>query len=78
MIQKFPQTSPATSPLIQLHPLPDKLDLELAYATPDNFTGKPVYARPNCYLHEEAYEKFKVALELADAQGSQPLPAESW
>ncbi len=57
------------SPLVSLSEIPDKLHLEIAYATSDNFTGKPVYAQPHCYLHQDAYEKFFIALDLANAQG---------
>lgn len=55
--------------LTQLHSISDKLILDIAYATPQNFTGKPVYATGDCYLHKEAYEKFLKALEIANAQG---------
>lgn len=41
--------------------------LDLAYATPENFTGKPVYARPLCYLNEEAAAKLQKAIALAKA-----------
>jgi len=43
--------------------------LEIAYATPDNFTGAPVYARSACYLHKEAEEKLKRAVSLAGELG---------
>src|SRR5665213_1153683 len=40
-----------------------------AYATSDNFTGKPVYARPGCYLHPDAAAKLGSAIKLARALG---------
>jgi D-alanyl-D-alanine dipeptidase len=43
--------------------------LDIAYATPRNFTGKPVYARPLCYLHPDAAAKMEQAIELARAIG---------
>ena len=55
--------------LVPLTAIPGKLMLEIAYATADNFTGKPVYAHPHCYLHKEAHEKLLAALKLAGAQG---------
>ncbi|NCP62776.1 MAG: D-alanyl-D-alanine dipeptidase [Alphaproteobacteria bacterium] len=55
--------------LIQLHPIQNKLILDLAYATSQNFTGNPVYARSLCYLHKDAHEKLLKALEIANAQG---------
>ena len=30
------------------------VEIRLAYATADNLTGRPVYARPLCYLHHDA------------------------
>src|SRR5215469_708280 len=41
--------------------------LDIAYATSNNFTGKPVYARPLCYLHPDAAAKFEKAIALARA-----------
>lgn len=41
------------------------VDLFIAYATADNFTGKPVYARPGCYLHAEAAALMARAIALA-------------
>jgi D-alanyl-D-alanine dipeptidase len=43
--------------------------LEIAYATADNFTGKPVYARPGCYLHEDAAAKLATTAALARPLG---------
>src|ERR1700744_6149221 len=43
------------------------IELDIAYATPRNFTGKPVYARPLCYLHPEAAAKMEKAIALAKA-----------
>ena len=43
--------------------------LEIAYATPANFTGKPVYGRPGCYLHPDADAALRRAVELARALG---------
>ncbi len=46
------------------------VEVQLAYATPDNFTGKPVYvADAQCYLHPEAAKCLKHAAELAAIQG---------
>jgi D-alanyl-D-alanine dipeptidase len=56
-------------PLVRITPESHGVDLALAYATPDNFTGRPVYARAACYLHPEAEEKLKRAVDLAARQG---------
>ena len=41
------------------------VEIEIAYATPDNFTGAPVYARPGCYLHDAAAAALAEAIRLA-------------
>jgi len=43
--------------------------LDIAYAGPHNFTGKPVYARPGCYLHADAAARLAQAAHLAQALG---------
>ncbi len=43
--------------------------LDIAYATPRNFTGKPVYARPACYLHADAAARLRAAADLANPLG---------
>lgn len=55
--------------LVPVAPPEFDVELEIAYATRDNFTGKPVYARPGCYLHEVAAHHLKIAIELAARQG---------
>jgi zinc D-Ala-D-Ala dipeptidase len=45
------------------------VDLEIAYATPNNFTGKAVYSRPGCYLHVDASELMQRAISLARPLG---------
>lgn len=39
--------------------------IDIAYASPNNFTGKPVYRRAACYLHPEAASLLQKAIELA-------------
>lgn len=43
--------------------------LDIAYATARNFTGKPVYARPGCYLHSDAAARLRIAADLAKPLG---------
>jgi D-alanyl-D-alanine dipeptidase len=43
--------------------------IDIAYATPNNFTGKPVYKAPGCYLHPEAEANLREAIRLAAIQG---------
>src|ERR1044072_334303 len=45
------------------------VEIALAYATPDNITGKPIYARAGCYLHAKAAEKLQAAIAPAAPPG---------
>lgn len=47
----------------------EDLKLELAYATPDNFTGAPVYGRAACYLHADAAVLLRRVVDLARPHG---------
>jgi D-alanyl-D-alanine dipeptidase len=59
-----------TMTLIRIAPPAFDVDLALAYATADNFTGKPVYAPDaQAYLHIDAAACLARACELAKAQG---------
>ena len=55
--------------LIDISPPSFDLVIALAYATPDNITGKPIYARAGCYLHEKAAERLQAAIALAAPLG---------
>jgi D-alanyl-D-alanine dipeptidase len=44
--------------------LPDAV-IDIRYATADNFTGAPVYAKAKALLHPDAMEKLKKAAEIA-------------
>lgn len=46
-----------------------QIELYLAYATSDNFTGAPVYRRAAAYLHEDAEALLRRAIGLAAVQG---------
>ena len=50
--------------LIKLTEHSHNLIIDLAYATANNFTGKPIYRKAACYLHEEAAERLEAAIEL--------------
>ena len=45
------------------------IDIDIVYATADNFTGAPVYARAACYLHLDAARRLDDAAGLARQQG---------
>ncbi len=55
--------------LIEITPPAYDIDWDIAYATPDNFTGKPVYGRPACFLHTDAAACLTRAIELARPLG---------
>lgn len=56
-------------PLVEIAPPTFDVAREIAYATADNITGRPVYARPACYLHPDAAAKLARAVELARPLG---------
>ncbi|MFT5703800.1 MAG: D-alanyl-D-alanine dipeptidase [Rickettsiales bacterium] len=45
------------------------VEIDIKYATNENFTGKAVYDRPYCFLHPKAAELLKKAIPLAKEQG---------
>lgn len=55
--------------LLEITPESHGVVLDIAYATSGNFTGKPVYARPGCYLHTDAAAKLRAAADLAKPLG---------
>jgi D-alanyl-D-alanine dipeptidase len=55
--------------LVALVPPAFDVDLDLAYATPNNFTGKPIYRRAAAYLHPVAAEHLARAIDLARPLG---------
>ena len=55
--------------LVEITPADCDVVLDIAYATANNFTGKPVYARPGCYLNVEAAACLRRAVALAKPMG---------
>jgi zinc D-Ala-D-Ala dipeptidase len=55
--------------LVAIAPPAYDVTLDLAYATPRNFTGKPIYRRAAAYLHPVAAEHLARAVTLAAALG---------
>jgi D-alanyl-D-alanine dipeptidase len=45
------------------------VEIALAYATSENFTGRPIYRRAHCYLHAAAAAALRRAVTLAAGQG---------
>jgi D-alanyl-D-alanine dipeptidase len=56
-------------PLVEITGESHHVAIELAYATPQNVTGRPIYRRALCYLHADAAAKLSRAVELARALG---------
>jgi D-alanyl-D-alanine dipeptidase len=56
-------------PLVDIRPPDHDVVLDIRYATADNLTGRPIYARPLCYLHPEAAQALRRAIELARPLG---------
>ena len=55
--------------LVEIKPDEFGVELQIAYATPNNFTGQPVYSRPGCYLHDDAVRRLREAIGLAARLG---------
>ncbi len=55
--------------LVPITPESHKVQIRLAYASSDNFTGRPVYARADCYLLAPAEILLRRAVDLAAAMG---------
>ncbi|MGO8914756.1 MAG: D-alanyl-D-alanine dipeptidase [Stellaceae bacterium] len=56
-------------PLVEITPESHDVVIALAYATPQNLTGKPVYRQARCYLHPEAEAALRRAVALARPLG---------
>lgn len=55
--------------LVEITPETHKVQIRLAYASSDNFTGRPIYASAHCYLHADAEVLLRRAIDLASAIG---------
>ncbi len=58
-----------TGPLVPITTDTHEVEIDIKYATSDNFTGVPVYARAACFLHPEAEKALREAMRLAANQG---------
>ena len=52
-------------PLVAVTPPRFDVEIDLKYATSDNFTGLPVYSRAACWLHPDAAALMDKAIKLA-------------
>jgi len=66
MAKSIPETGPHLAEITSLN---FDVDLKIAYARDDNFTGAPVYGRPACYLHHDAAALLLQAIDLANDIG---------
>lgn len=55
--------------LVEIAPPRFDVELDIAYATPDNVAGRPIYARAACYLNPEAADLLQKAIALAKPLG---------
>ena len=55
--------------LVEITPSTHPVAIDLAYAGDHNFTGRPVYGRAACYLHPDAEQLLRRAVDLAAIQG---------
>ena len=55
--------------LVEITPQTHDVELDIAYATARNLTGKPVHARAACYQHRDAEAKLRRAFDLARPLG---------
>jgi D-alanyl-D-alanine dipeptidase len=55
--------------LVEITPESHDIILDLAYATPRNITGQPLYRHALCYLHSDALARLEQAIALAAALG---------
>ncbi len=55
--------------LVAIEPPAYDVERDIAYATADNFTGKPIYANPGCFLHADAADHLSRAIVLARQLG---------
>jgi len=62
-------TSLAELSLLEIAPPQFDVGHDIAYATPRNFTGAPIYRRAACYLHKDAAARLAEAIALAAAIG---------
>ena len=58
-----------TQKLIKLNDKELNILIDLKYATDDNFTGKKIYCRNDCYLNEVAFEHLTISCEIAEKLG---------
>ena len=61
-------------PLCEIDPSVHDIVIALAYATPENVTGRPIYRHARCYLHADA--QAAAAPWRADAGRCPRLPPE--
>lgn len=45
------------------------VEIDIVYATPNNFTGKKIYHRPACFLHPDAAQLLRQAIAVARPLG---------
>jgi D-alanyl-D-alanine dipeptidase len=55
--------------LVEIAEADHDLVIDIVYATERNFTGRPIYRRPGCYLHKDAASALFRAMDLVKPLG---------
>lgn len=55
--------------LVEIAPPDFDVDINMVYATAENFTGMPIYGRAGCYLHQAAADCLNRSIALAAELG---------
>lgn len=63
------ETKLAATKLVEIKPPEFPVLIDMRYASADNLTGKPIYARAGCFLNAEAAALLKNAIALAGQLG---------
>ncbi|MET4695054.1 D-alanyl-D-alanine dipeptidase [Endozoicomonas lisbonensis] len=58
-----------TQQLVAITPETHDVTLSIAYASRDNFTGKAIYKKPLCYLHQDAVAGLEKAIDILSPLG---------
>lgn len=59
----------ADAKLVEIKKPAFDVEIDIVYATSNNFTGKPVYKKPGCYLHPDGADALQRAIKLAKEIG---------
>ena len=77
--QQLPEVHDEEDPLVDARPLVPGLIVDLRYATPDNVTGRALYARDaRCFLRRSAAERLALAARDLAKEGLRLIAWDCW